>query len=61
MELTLSRDQAPPLGDIRALGEGDALWLKPGWQSREDWTRYLVAAAQAMGRGAQVRQGDGNG
>lgn len=59
MQLTISANQAPPLGDVRALGEGDTLRLNLNYTQRPDWIRYLAAAAHAMGRGARVeRVGD---
>lgn len=56
MEITISKHQAPPLGDVRALGEGDTLHLNPDYTTRPDWIRYLAAAAHAMGRGARIQR-----
>ncbi|MFI7357151.1 hypothetical protein OG365_07110 [Streptomyces sp. NBC_00853] len=58
MKLAVTEKQAPALGEVRALGSGDELHLMPGWKLRKDWIRYLAAAAHAMARGAQIRQGD---
>jgi hypothetical protein len=55
MERRLSLEAAPALGDVRAMGEGDTLWLSPGVEGRKDWGRYLDAAAAATTRGADVR------
>lgn len=57
MELKISADQAPSLGDVRRLGEGDTLRLHQDYRQRPDWIRYLAAAAHAMARGARVVQG----
>ena len=46
---------APALGDIRALGEGDTVWLRHGVESRRDWGRYLDALSSAITRGVDVR------
>lgn len=57
MKLAVTEHQAPALGEIRALGRGDELYLMTGWKSRKDWIRILAAAAHAMARGAQIHQG----
>ncbi len=57
MELTITEQSAPPLGDVRELRTGDVLRLVPGYERRPDWVRYLAAAAHAMARGAQIRRG----
>jgi hypothetical protein len=55
VNVRLSRDAGPALGDIRALGPGDAVWLSAGVQQRPDWGRYLDALSGAITRGAEVR------
>jgi hypothetical protein len=50
----ISATSAPPMGDIRALGEGSVILLRPGATSRKDWGRYQDAIAQAVSRGAGV-------
>jgi hypothetical protein len=51
----MSATAAPAMGDIRAMGEGDALWLSADARQRKDWGRYTDAIAQAVSRGAEVR------
>ena len=46
---------APALGDVRALGEGDTVWLTPESTQRDDWPRYLDALAAAIAAGTDVR------
>jgi hypothetical protein len=55
VNVRLGRDSGPALGDIRALGPGDAVWLSAGVQQRPDWGRYLDALSGAITRGAEVR------
>jgi hypothetical protein len=50
----MSAESAPALGDIRALGVGTVILLRPGVTSRKDWGRYQDALAQAVSRGASV-------
>lgn len=47
---------APALGDVRALGAGDAIVIRPGAVQRKDWGRYADAIAAAIARGAEVHQ-----
>lgn len=61
MELEITADRAPALGDVRQLGRGDTLRLRAGWMTRADWLRYLAAAAHAVARGARVHQGADHG
>jgi hypothetical protein len=51
----VSADSAPALGDVRTLGEGSTIYLRPDVKSRKDWGRYQDAIAQAVGRGVDVR------
>jgi hypothetical protein len=53
--LRISFENAPPMGDVRTVGEGVTLWLTPGVTKRKDWGRYQDALAQAVSRGAEVR------
>ena len=55
MNMKLSVDYAPAMGDVRTLGTGDTLWLIRGAEKRPDWPRYTDAIAQAVGRGADAR------
>ncbi len=55
MEVGISGESAPPLGEVRALGDGDTVWLEPGVWSRRDWGRYVDAIAHAVCRGADAR------
>ncbi|WDM17658.1 hypothetical protein J3S85_37720 [Streptomyces lavenduligriseus] len=45
---------APALGDIRAAGEGDVIYIRPDATSRKDFPRYWEAVGAALVRGAQV-------
>ncbi|MFB7114074.1 hypothetical protein [Streptomyces sp. NPDC056291] len=45
---------APALGDVRAAGPGDLIYIRPAATSRKDFQRYWLAAGVAMARGAQV-------
>lgn len=51
----IDKDSAPALGDIRLLGKGDSIFLRNGWTSRRDGTRYADAVMSAVMRGADVR------
>lgn len=55
MDIGISGTAAPGLGDVRAMGEGDTLWLYPGVEKRKDWSRYADAIGGAVSRGAEVR------
>lgn len=46
---------APALGDIRAMGKGDTVWLAEDVETRRDWGRFLDALSSAITRGAEVR------
>lgn len=56
MQAFIDTRRAPALGDVRALGRGDTVWLTPGSTKRIDWARYAEAIAIAITRGAEVRQ-----
>lgn len=43
------------LGDIRRLGAGDTIWLRPAVRERADWLRIVDALAAALARGAEIR------
>jgi len=51
----ISQTSAPPIGDVRAAGEGDMVFIRPGGQRRADWPRYAEALMIAVTRGADVR------
>lgn len=53
--MIVSAESAPALGDIRVLGEGDTVWLRPGVEARKDWGRYVDALVAALMHGAEVR------
>lgn len=55
MDKKITADVAPGLGDVRAMGEGDTLWLFPGAEKRKDWARYTDAIGGAVSRGADAR------
>jgi hypothetical protein len=46
---------SPALGDIRAMGRGDTVYLTEATPDREDWGRILDALSAAISRGASVR------
>lgn len=50
----ISKDSAPALGDVRQLGAGDALVIRPDATERKDFGRYQDAIGQAVGRGADA-------
>jgi hypothetical protein len=45
---------APALGDIRAAGTGDVIYIRPDATSRRDFPKYWEAVGAAFVRGAQV-------
>ncbi|MFF9525398.1 hypothetical protein ACF1DV_25965 [Streptomyces achromogenes] len=45
---------APALGDIRAAGPGDLIYIRPDATSRKDFPKLWEAAGIALTRGAQV-------
>jgi putative N-acetylmannosamine-6-phosphate epimerase len=47
---------APALGDVRTLGQGDALVIAPDATERKDWGRYQDAIGAAVARGVEVHQ-----
>lgn len=49
-------DYAPPLGDLRVMGLGDVIVIRPDAARREDWGRYQDAVASAVARGAEVHR-----
>lgn len=56
MERRISCANAPAIGDIRTMGEGDVIWLHANVESRKDWPRYADALITAVTRGAEVRR-----
>lgn len=52
----ITNANAPPMGDIRAMGAGDTLWIGPDATQRKDWARYVDAIGVAITRGAEVRR-----
>lgn len=47
-------ESAPALGDIRALGAGDHIYVFENAKQRKDWGRYTEAIGAAVGHGASV-------
>jgi hypothetical protein len=45
---------APALGDIRAAGVGDLIYIRPDATSRKDFPKYWEAVGTALVRGALV-------
>jgi len=56
LERRITVQSAPALGDIRAMGEGDTIWLHANVETRKDWGRYADAIQVAVTRGAEVRR-----
>lgn len=50
----ITKDTAPALGNVRTLGSGDAIVLRPDATQRKDWARYQHAIGEAVSRGAGV-------
>ena len=55
MGRVITLNNAPALGDIRALGFGQTVWIQREAMMRKDWARYVEAIAAAVARGAEVR------
>lgn len=55
MDHKITGEASPAMGDIRALGTGDIIWLAPDSLTRKDWGRLLDAIAAAVSYGADVR------
>lgn len=55
MDARIGKLVAPAIGDIRALGSGDTVWITPEANQRKDFGRYIDAVAAAVSRGADVR------
>lgn len=56
MEKRITYSTAPPLGDVRAMGAGDTLWIHANAEQRKDWARFADAIACAVSRGCEVRR-----
>jgi hypothetical protein len=52
--MTVTKGQAPALGDIRALGLGDVVYVDYDARQRKDWGRLVEALAAAVSKGASV-------
>ena len=52
----IRHDYAPALGDLRVMGLGDVIVIRPDATKRRDWPRYQDAIAGAVARGAEVHQ-----
>lgn len=57
MNRTITAGHCPGLGDIRAMGAGDTVWVQPDARERKDWARIVSAIADAVSRGAGVQWG----
>jgi hypothetical protein len=55
METRIGRLVAPAMGDVRAMGVGDTIWITPEAPLRADWSRYADALTVALLRGADIR------
>lgn len=53
-DLMITTTSAPAMGDVRALGKGDTVWLAPDADTRKDWGRWTDAIASAVSHGANV-------
>ncbi|MFE9381754.1 hypothetical protein ACFYMO_00735 [Streptomyces sp. NPDC007025] len=51
---TISESHLPALGDIRALGLGDVVYVDAGVHHNDYWGRYVEALAAAISKGASV-------
>jgi hypothetical protein len=47
-------ESAPALGDLRALGAGDHIYVFQNARQRKDWGYYTAAIGHAVGNGASV-------
>lgn len=54
MIITITKTQAPALGDVRALGRGDVAYVDHDTNQRKDWGRIVEALAAAVSKGASV-------
>lgn len=52
----ITKADAPALGDVRRMGQGDALIIGANATQRPDWPRYLEAMGPAITNGAEVLQ-----
>lgn len=50
----LDAANAPALGDIRAAGEGDCIYIRPDATTRRDFPKLWEAVGVALSRGALV-------
>jgi hypothetical protein len=55
MDRKITATTAPALGDVRAMGTGETVWLVRGAETRKDWPRYADAIGGAASRGADIR------
>jgi len=55
MELIVRVGNAPAMGNVRTLGDGDTLWLERPIRESREWCRYVDAVRHAVNRGADVR------
>lgn len=54
-DIRVTVGNAPSMGDVRALGEGDTIHIEAPMRERKDWCRYVDAVRHAVSRGADVR------
>jgi hypothetical protein len=55
MDKVVKAGSVPAMGDVRALGDGDTVWLEPAIREGKEWSRYVDAVRHAVTRGADVR------
>ncbi|MGW0468297.1 hypothetical protein ACWDX6_23980 [Streptomyces sp. NPDC003027] len=52
--LVIDDAMSPALGDVRAAGPGDDIYIRPAATSRKDFPKLWEAAGVALARGAGV-------
>ena len=53
--LFLTPDRLPALGDVRACGTGERIYVSRTMREHGQWSRYVDAIASAVSRGASIR------
>lgn len=56
MFAVITKANAPALGDVRQMGQGQAVLIGEDATERPDWARYLDAIGSAITNGAEVHQ-----
>lgn len=52
--LHVSPETLPPLGDLRALGQGSTVYVSRSMQGHPLWSRYVEAITGALSKGADI-------